>query len=143
MGAGKNWLMLNTAKSLLTRGLKPVYLDVAAGKSVYAEKWGVPTLNIEANLEDILVSLYKLSREGYDAVFIRGLDLMRAMYGKESLYTVLKILRSVAQMGPAVVVSLRSLEDFDMFFDVIINVKRGIIQAIRAPGGRVGEDLPC
>ncbi|WP_181933490.1 hypothetical protein [Pyrobaculum aerophilum] len=76
-------------------------------------------------------------------MFIRGLDLMRAMYGKESLYTVLKILRSVAQMGPAVVVSLRSLEDFDMFFDVIINVKRGIIQAIRAPGGRVGEDLPC
>nr|WP_287069290.1 hypothetical protein [Pyrobaculum sp.] len=76
-------------------------------------------------------------------MFIRGLDLIKAMYGKGSLYTALKILHCVAQMGPAVVVTLRSLNDFDMFFDVIINVKRGIIQAVRAPGGRIGADLPC
>ncbi|MCU7787685.1 RAD55 family ATPase [Pyrobaculum sp. 3827-6] len=143
MGAGKNWFIINTARALMERGRKVRYIDMATGGLIYAESRGVPALRMEMNFEELLVTLYKLAREGYDAVFIRGLDLVRAMYGDESLYKVLKVLRKIAQMGPAIVVSLRDLEKFDMFFDVVIRVNKGVVQAVRAPGGKVGVDIPC
>lgn len=143
MGSGKTWLMLKATNSLAQRGKKVAFISIMAGGQVYAGKFGVPAVGVDPNLEELLTHLYKMTGEKYDAVFIRGLELMKTMYGKESLYVFLKVLHNIAKRGTAFVISLRSVEDFDMFFDVIIETKRGVINAARAPGGQVGVDVQC
>ncbi|MEZ0319566.1 MAG: ATPase domain-containing protein [Pyrobaculum sp.] len=137
-GSGKTWLMLTAAKALKEAGLKAAYISFGGGAKLYAEQMGVEVVEVEPDLAKLLLLLCQLTASGYDAVFIRGLELLSHFYGKETLYTAFQLLHKISRMNIAVVVSLRDLHEADMVFDVIIRVSEAGVEAVRSPLGRRG-----
>jgi KaiC/GvpD/RAD55 family RecA-like ATPase len=51
VGAGKTWLMLKAASALRERGRSAVYIAVSGAGAVYAERFGVDTVDVNLNVE--------------------------------------------------------------------------------------------
>ncbi|MFP3250126.1 MAG: ATPase domain-containing protein [Thermoproteus sp.] len=140
VGAGKTWLMLKAARSLKERGRKALYIAVSGAGAVYADRFGVGSVDVGLNVEEMLAAVSSWDGE---VVFVRGLEALAAMYGSSVLYMALRILLQTARGGKAVVVSLRDLHDLDILFDVIVRVEEKSAVGMRGPGGRIGEKITC
>jgi hypothetical protein len=139
-GAGKTWLMFKTASALKERGKNVVYIAVAGAGAIYAERFGVDTVEVDLNVEELFSAVISTD---CDVVFIRGLEALSTLYGPSVLYTVLRILLQMARGGRTVVVSLRDLHDLDMLFDVIVQMEERSVIGVRGPQGRIGEKIKC
>ena len=140
VGAGKTWLMLKAANALRERGRGAVYISVSGAGAVYAERFGVDTVEVDLNVEELFAAVVSTDKE---AVFIRGLEALSTLYGPSVLYTVLRILLQTARGGRSVVVSLRDLHNLDMLFDVIVRMEERSVIGVRGPQGRIGERIKC
>jgi circadian clock protein KaiC len=140
VGAGKTWLMLKAATALRERGRSAVYIAVSGTGAVYAERFGVDTVEVDLNIEELFATV---ASADHDVVFIRGLEALSTLYGPSVLYTVLRILLQTARGGRAVVVSLRELHDLDMLFDVIVEMEERSVIGVRGPQRRIGEKIGC
>lgn len=138
MGAGKTSFMLRLASSLKKLGREAAIIDVGGTGAIYAARYGVRWIGVDLNLEELMWNIHKLTNEGVEAVFIRGLDLISTLYGRHTLITTLRILGKMARRGIAVVTSLRDIQNVDILFDVVVQVNKDKIEAIRSPVGRGG-----
>jgi KaiC/GvpD/RAD55 family RecA-like ATPase len=140
VGAGKTWLMLKAATALRERGRGIVYIAVSGAGAVYAERFGVDTVEVDLNVEELFAAVVSAD---HDVVFISGLEALSTLYGSSVLHMVLRILLQVARGGRAVVVSLRDLHGLDMLFDVIVKMEERSVIGVRGPQVRIGEKIGC
>jgi len=140
VGAGKTWLMLKVARALEERGKRAIYIAVSGAGAVYAERFGVNTVDVGLNVEELFTAVASVDS---DVVLIRGLEALATLYGPQVLYMILRILLQTARGGRAIVVSLRDLHGLDMLFDIIVKVEERSVVGIRGPGGRMGEKIRC
>ncbi|WP_148682442.1 RAD55 family ATPase [Pyrobaculum neutrophilum] len=139
-GAGKTWHMLNVARSLRDRGVEPLLISISGAGSIYAEKFGVETIDVGLDLGEFYAAL---ATSKAPVIFIRGLETFSKLYGIQLLYTAVRTLLKLARTGRAVVVSLRDLYDLDVLFDVIVKIEDRAVTGVRAPGGKIGERVRC
>lgn len=140
LGAGKTWLMLKAASALKERARSAVYIAVSGAGAVYAERFGVDTVEVDLNVEELFAAVVTTDR---DVVFISSLEALSTLYGPSVLYMVLRTLRLMARGGRAVVVSLRNLHNLDMLFDVIVQMEERSVIGVRGPQVRIGEKIRC
>lgn len=139
MGAGKTSFMLKIASSLKRLGREAAVIDMGNTGAIYVARHGVRWIGVDLNLEELIWNIHKLADGGVEAVFIRGLDLVSILYDRRMLYGTLRILGKMARRGVAVVVSLRDIRDVDILFDVVVQVDKDKIEAVRTPVGKAGE----
>jgi hypothetical protein len=132
--------MLKAATALREKGRGIVYIAVSEAGAVYAERFGVDTVEVNPNVEELFAAVVSADS---DVVFISGLEALSTLYGPSVLYMVLRILLQMARGGRAVVVSLRELHDLDMLFDVIVKMEERSVIGVRGPQVRIGEKIGC